>query len=265
MNAVPYIVLALGATLIGSVSGMGGGVIIKPVMDFMGDYDSSVIGVLSSITVFSMSFVSLVRGYAVQKKAGNSLPVLKLIILSLGSVCGGIAGQYVYTHITYFFQNNRSVTLIQNICLFILVGFVFVYMIKSDTIKNRSFSSAYLYALCGVMLGFISSFLGIGGGPFNVALLMYLFSFDIKSATLASLMTIFFAQVAKLTSVLFTTGFSVYNLEMAPFMVVCAVIGGLAGTRLKAKLSARSVAFLFNCVQVCIMILCVVNVLRSLC
>ena len=264
MNVIPYIILSLGATVVGALSGMGGGVIIKPVMDFMGDYDSATIGVLSSMTVFSMSLVSLLRGYAVQKKSGNSVPIFKLIVLSVGSVCGGICGQYVYARIAYSEQDNQRVTFIQNICLFILVGMVFIYMLKSETIKKRSFCAVQLYALCGIMLGFISSFLGIGGGPFNVALLIYLFSFEIKAAAFASLMTIFFAQIAKLISVAFTTGFSVYDLKIAPIMIICAVAGGLAGTQLKAKLKPRAVAFSFNCVQICIMLLCIVNMFRSL-
>ena len=71
MNVIPYVVLALGATILGSLSGMGGGVIMKPVMDFMRDYDSATIGILSSITVFSMSFVSLLRGYGAQRQSGK--------------------------------------------------------------------------------------------------------------------------------------------------------------------------------------------------
>ena len=263
MNVIPYVVLALGATILGSLSGMGGGVIMKPVMDFMQDYDSATIGILSSITVFSMSFVSLLRGYGAQRQSGK-LPILKLIVLSVGSVCGGTAGQYSYARIADSVHNNHIVTLIQNICLFVLVCAVFMYMLNSDKIKKHAFSSVWLYALCGIALGFISSFLGIGGGPFNVVLLMYLFSFEIKAATFASLMTIFFAQIAKLTSVFFTTGFSVYDLTMAPVMVVCAIAGGLAGTQLKAKLSGKSVAFLFNCVQASIMLLCVINAFRAL-
>lgn len=43
------------------MTGMGGGVIIKPAMDFIGTYNAQTIGVISSITVFSMSIVSIIK------------------------------------------------------------------------------------------------------------------------------------------------------------------------------------------------------------
>ena len=62
--------LALFATIVGSLSGMGGGVIIKPLMDALGDYDVQTIGVVSSITVFTMAIVSVLK----QMKAGIKIP-----------------------------------------------------------------------------------------------------------------------------------------------------------------------------------------------
>ncbi len=39
MNYIIYFLLTLFATSVGSLTGMGGGVIIKPIMDVMGDFD----------------------------------------------------------------------------------------------------------------------------------------------------------------------------------------------------------------------------------
>lgn len=57
MTAV-YFLIALLATTAGAMTGMGGGVIIKPLLDLLGDYDAATIGVLSALTVFVMSLVS---------------------------------------------------------------------------------------------------------------------------------------------------------------------------------------------------------------
>ncbi|WP_148793570.1 sulfite exporter TauE/SafE family protein, partial [Enterococcus faecium] len=57
------------------------------------------------------------------------------------------------------------------------------------------------YLICGGVLGFLASFLGIGGGPVNVSLLMLMFALPIKEATLYSLSTIFFSQLAKLVTI----------------------------------------------------------------
>ena len=59
MQYILYFLIAIGATTVGSMTGMGGGVIIKPLMDVIQGVDVETIGVLSSITVFCMSVVSI--------------------------------------------------------------------------------------------------------------------------------------------------------------------------------------------------------------
>ena len=263
MNAFLYSLLALAATVLGSISGMGGGVIMKPVMDFMGRYDSPTIGVLSSLTVFSMSLVSLLKSVRTVRSQNKNMPFAKLVILSLGSVAGGTAGQIVYELLCNAVQNNGVITVVQNVLLLALIGAVFFYMVQNGRIRNYRFSSAFVFASAGIVLGLLSSFLGIGGGPINVALLMYLFSFEIKTATFASLMTIFFAQIAKLTAILFGTGFAAYNLEMAPFMIICAIAGGFIGTHIKKTVSSKTVGILFNCMQLLIMLICILNIVKA--
>ena len=60
MQYIIYFILALLATTVGSLTGMGGGVIIKPLMDVFGGYDVQTIGVISSITVFTMAISFLI-------------------------------------------------------------------------------------------------------------------------------------------------------------------------------------------------------------
>ena len=73
----------------GSLTGMGGGVIIKPLLDLLKGYDVATIGVLSSITVFSMSVVSIGK----QILAKTKIPFATAVPLALGSVMGGILGE----------------------------------------------------------------------------------------------------------------------------------------------------------------------------
>ncbi len=93
-------------------------------------------------------------------------------------------------------------------------------MKNKSRIPSRELRGVVVSLLVGVFLGICSSFLGIGGGPINVALIIYLFSFDTKTATVCSLVTILFAQISKLTTVALTTGFGVFDLSIAPVMIV---------------------------------------------
>ena len=76
-----YLFIALGATTLGSMAGLGGGVIIKPILDFLGDYNLSTISVLSSFTVFSMAIVSIIK----QIRYKFKIEVRKTVLIGIGS------------------------------------------------------------------------------------------------------------------------------------------------------------------------------------
>ncbi len=96
------------------------------------------------------------------------------------------------------------------------------------------------------VLGFLASFLGIGGGPVNVSLLMLMFALPIKEATLYSLSTIFFSQLAKLVTIALTSSFMRFDLSMLFYVIPAAVIGGLWGARFSRVLSPKKVTFIFS-------------------
>ncbi|MBQ1995222.1 MAG: sulfite exporter TauE/SafE family protein, partial [Clostridia bacterium] len=159
---------------------------------------------------------------------------------------------------------NSIVTVVQNCVLAVLILCVFVYMKNKDKIKGRSLNGAVVSLAVGIFLGICSSFLGIGGGPINVALIIFLFSVGTKTATVCSLVTILFAQISKLTTVALTTGFSGFDLSIAPFMIVGAILGGFIGASLNKKCSEKTVEKAFNGVQLLVLGITVFNIIRNL-
>ena len=252
MQYLLYFLIAIGATTVGSLTGMGGGVIIKPLMDLLHDFDVQTIGVLSSITVFSMSVVSIGK----QMLARTKIPFGTAIPLALGSVAGGLAGDQLLRVIVDALQANAMVTVVQNVVLSILILAVFLYMKNKSRIPSRQLRGVVVSLLVG-------AFLGIGGGPINVALIIYLFSFDTKTATICSLVTILFAQISKLVSVAVGTGFAVYDLSIAPVMVVGAIAGGFIGASLNKRCSEAAVEKSFNAVQLLVLAISIFNIVRN--
>lgn len=255
-----YFLIAIGATTVGSLTGMGGGVIIKPLMDVLQGFDVQTIGVLSSITVFSMSVVSIGK----QMLSKTKIPFDTAIPLALGSVVGGLAGEKLLQLIVDALQANAAVTVVQNVALSLLILAVFLYMKNKSHIPSKQLRGLVVSLLVGAFLGICSSFLGIGGGPINVALIIYLFSFDTKTATVCSLVTILFAQISKLTTVALTTGFGGFDLSMAPVMVVGAIAGGFIGASLNKKCKEETVEKAFNAVQLLVLAISVFNIVRNL-
>lgn len=260
MQYIIYFLIAISATTVGSLTGMGGGVIIKPLMDVLQGYDVQTIGVLSSITVFSMSAVSIGK----QMLARTKIPFDTAIPLALGSVAGGLAGEKLLHIIVAALQADAAVTVVQNVVLGLLILTVFLYMKNKDHIKGYTLRGVAPALLTGAFLGICSSFLGIGGGPINVALIIFLFSVPTKTATVCSLVTILFAQISKLASVALTTGFAAFDLSIAPVMVVGAVAGGFIGASLSKKLSEKAVERAFNAVQLLVLAIAVFNIVRNL-
>lgn len=260
MQFLIYFLLALGATTVGSLTGMGGGVIIKPLMDVLGDYNVQTIGIVSSITVFSMALVSVAK----QIKAKTEIPFKMAIPLGIGSVAGGFFGEKLLDFIVDLLNANSIVTVVQNCVLAVLILCVFLYMKNKQKIKGKSFDGIFISLAVGAFLGICSSFLGIGGGPINVALIIYLFSVNTKTATVCSLITILFAQISKLTTVALTTGFSDFDLSIAPVMIAGAILGGFIGAGFNKKCSEKTVEKAFNCVQLLVLSITIFNIIRNL-
>lgn len=235
-----YIIVAFIATLAGTLTGLGGGVIIKPVMDMISNYPVDTIGVISSITVFSMSLVSVTK----HLRKGTRMPLLIVIPIALGSAVGGILGQIVLDELSLYLPMDQ-VKLIQNSVMLVLLVGVFLYMHYKPTLGYKPKKIVFLSLLVGISLGVLSSLLGIGGGPFNIVAFLFIFTFDIKMASIASLVSILFSQFAKLITITLSTGFAGYNLEIVPYMVFAAIFGAQVAGQLNKHMTAQRVEVLF--------------------
>lgn len=196
-----YFIIALFATTLGTLAGLGGGVIIKPVLDALGDYNVFVIGVLSSATVFSMALVSTTRRIIDGLRFDNIL-----VALAIGAVLGGLIGKQVL-ELSLVYITPDKLTSIQAVLIILLLQFA---LFKNKLPRWRITSTSFVL-FAGLVLGALSAFLGIGGGPVNVAMLCMLFSIDIKEAAAGSIFIILFSQFAKLVSIALTTGFGPYD------------------------------------------------------
>ena len=153
MKTVIYFLTTIIATSAGGVSGMGGGIIIKPVLDLMGDFTPQTIGVMSATTVFVMSLVSTWRNIR------NGIEIKKdvAVTVALGSVAGGLAGQKIFSVVASNAPDSAFVIRTQNIILFIVVMSILLYMKNKDRITSRDLKGAVPVFASGLVLGMIAS------------------------------------------------------------------------------------------------------------
>lgn len=252
-----YFLLAIGATTAGAITGMGGGVIMKPVLDAVGQFDAATINVLTAFTVLTMSVVSVAR----HLKNKTNIDLKVTIAMAVGSVAGGFIGS---RGITLLIQGDARGTsfVVQNSILAVMILLVYVYMRNKHKIKGFGLKGPVPSLLVGLFLGALASFLGVGGGPINVALIILLFGYTTRQAAVSSIVIVLFSHLTKVGGLLVQGNFAQYDLSVLPVMLVGAVAGGLIGSQLQLRLSDKAVDKAFNAVQLVVFVLCIVNIIR---
>lgn len=223
--------VCLTASAVGAVAGFGGGVIIKPVLDALKIMPVSTVSFLSGCTVLSMSAVSLLRS----RKNGVVLQVETSTPLALGAAAGGLAGKELFEYIQRSFGRETILGLIQSVLLLATTILVFIYILKKDRIPSLQIKNRAACFIIGLFLGMVSSFLGIGGGPVNVAALFFFFSMEVKRAAKNSIYIILFSQAFSLVSSLVQGTVPEFKITW----LLCMVFGGIGGALLGAAASKK--------------------------
>ena len=255
---VVIVIVTFFATVLGAISGIGGGVIIKPVMDALCDYPVVTISFLSGNTVLVMTAVSLLRS----RKDIIKIDSVVGFPLALGGALGGVIGKFIFTFVKQNTQHDARIGMIQNIIMVILTATVFVYVLNKHKINTMHMTNKIGSFCAGSALGIFSSFLGIGGGPINIMALSYLFSMDSKHAAINSLYIIFFSQIANLLANIFQGAIPPFSAVLLIAMMTSGVIGAMAGRKVSTTLDNTQIDKLFMGIMLIIVALSVYNVFR---
>jgi uncharacterized membrane protein YfcA len=256
MLPIILFIICLAATSIGAIVGASGGIIIKPVLDMFQLMPSEVVSFYSGCTVLCMSLSSLycTRHSGVELEVKTSTP------LAIGAVLGGLVGRQLLEMVS----KSGSSTLggIQAVCLVVITTGILLYVIYKHRLRSLHVQNRWVCLGIGICLGIIPAFLGIGGGPVNVAVLYFFFSMEAKQAARNSIYIIVFSQIANITSA-FLKG-TVPEISWLPLfsMAVGGVSGALAGAAVSRHLSNKGVETAFQCVLAVIIAINIYNVIN---
>ena len=254
-----FFVVAFLSSIVGAICGIGGGVVIKPVLDMLQMGAPATINFLSGCTVLSMSLYSVGKAL----RAGDSKVEMSTgTPLALGAAAGGVVGKEMFSAVKAFFNGSPMVGGVQAIALGIITLGTLLYTLNKSRIKTRTTSNKLVCLVIGLLLGIMSSFLGIGGGPINLVVLGYFFSMDTKTAAANSLYIILFSQMASLIATLIS-GVPEFRILALILMVAGGIGGGIVGRKLNKKMDNRAVDKLFIGLMVLIVGICVYNAVRA--
>lgn len=253
-----FLFLGIGffASTLGAICGIGGGFIIKPLLDLTRAVPLDAVSFMSSAAVLAMSTYSVTKHLLAK---GNQLDLVTVIPLSMGAIAGGGMGERLRAF-AFAAASPGAASVIQSILLAVMTVGTLLYMLKRDDLHRRDCNAMSVKALAGVALGCVSSFIGIGGGPINLVVLHYLFSMDGKTAAINSL---FIIALSQLTNVSLSIALDPPTGDI--LLIVAMALGGLAGgwvgQRIYRHISERALHKLVFLVQCFILALCVFNIL----
>ena len=252
-----YTIVTLIGTAIGAFIGLGGGLIINPIMVFLKYHDLSTITFLSTCAVFTMT----VYNTAVRLLSKEELDKAMVFLISSGAVFGGTIGAKLFDG-TLLLLGEKLAIGIQSIIIIVIFIVVMIYSsgeYKSYKIKHRlgTFS-------IGLGLGALSSYLGIGGGPLNILVYCLFFGCALKTAMIYSLVTILFSTATRLLVIASTYGFAQYDTSLLWYILPAALLGGIIGGLIHKKASERTTRLIFLAVCLLLTVLNIINAKNAL-
>ncbi len=235
--------ICFGASLIGAICGVGGGIIIKPLVDSFGIMSVSAVSFCSGCTVLAMTTYAVTQNL-IKRKSSFQLRIS--LPLSIGAAVGGVIGKELFSYVKARSGNENMAGLWQAVALLLVIIGTFAYTLFKDKINTKQVSNLFACVVIGLLLGVMSSFLGIGGGPMNIVVLYFFFSMTTKVAAVNSLYIIFFSQIANLIATFVTKSVPAdLMILLLILMIVGGIAGGIVGRKINTYINDKTVEKLF--------------------
>ena len=226
--------LGFVAGVLGSMIGLGGGIIVVPVLTFVG-FSPSLAASNSLFAAFSNAVASTIS-YSRQKRIEYSIGVK----LGLLAIPGTILGAYVSSDVTPgIFKILFGLVLISS-------SFYIFLRRKIESKEKNSSKQIWILAIgASFFAGIISSFFGIGGGIIFVPLMVVAMGMGMKTAAPTSQLILLFVSFSGLLthSIL---GHPDYFQSL--LLAIGAFGGGILGARLSLDIKERSLQIIVSVV-----------------
>ena len=228
--------LGFAAGILGSMIGLGGGIIVVPVLTFFG-FSPTLAASNSLFAAFSNAVGSTVS-YSRQKRIDYSLG-LKLGLLSIP---GTVLGAYLSSDVTPgIFKILFGLVLISSA--------VYIFMRKKIETKEKNLTKQMIVFVISASFfaGIISSFFGIGGGIVFVPLMVVGIGMTMKKAAPTSQFILLFAS---LSGIITHSILGHPDFLQAGLLAAGAFVGGIIGARLSLDIKERSLQILVSTIIV---------------
>lgn len=230
-----FILLGFSISMLSGFFGIGGGLVLTPVLILMG---YTPIEAISTSLLYTIG-TSMAGVYA-HFKLKNIQWQAALII----GASGVLATQFAYPLVSWLESNGYDATVVPALYLALLSYFAYKMLKKDNGITKVAYDASskghgvLKFIFIGFIAGFLSTTLGVGGGFIIVPLLIAYYGFSSKQAVATSL-----ASVIMIVS----AGFLTYavnnpiNFKVGLFLIFGAIIGSQLGALATSHFKSRSI------------------------
>lgn len=247
-------------SFIGGITGLGGGMLIKPMLgNILGMASTKISLYLSKFISTSVVFSMSAKSANMYRKSGFEYNLKLFLNISIGLVIGILSVDLLPIKIP-----GDVEVLLQGI-LYTLV--FFSVLLRNKYPKLNYSDNRFKTILIGFIIGFLSSFFGIGGGAIKVPFFLIFFALPMKQAAIYSFLVSLVTEPLKLLQ------YGVHILkfpEIGPdalkvaillglISVPAAILGAALGVSIQKKSSDRFIANSFNVVIIYFAIMSIVS------
>ena len=226
------ILLGFAAGVLGSMIGLGGGIVVVPVLTFFG-FSPAVAASNSLFAAFSNAIASS-ASYAKQKRIQYSIG-LKFGLLAIpGTVLGALISDEISSSL---FKILFGIVL--------LASSVYIFSKRKLESKTYNLSKQIMVLSAGASFfaGIISSLFGIGGGIVFVPLMVIVIGLTMKLAAPTSQFILLFVSASGMITHAFLGHPDFYQ---ALFLAAGAFVGGLVGSKLSLEIEEKKLKIIVS-------------------
>lgn len=247
--------IGLFAGTLGSLVGIGGGIVIVPSLLVVGNLYPSFgsispqLAVGTSLLLIVLSSLSSIYSFHKQKRIDYRSGILFFVGAGPGSMIGAFLSSY-FSIDSFMFGFGLFLTLLFLIMIFQNKikplqnknGYTYTFTDQAGQTHTYGYNASIAIAI-SVVIGLISGAFGIGGGAMLVPMMLVLFRFPAHVATATSMLVIFLSSIAgSVTHIV--EGHIAWTalLLLAPG----SWIGGRLGAVISQKMSSRMLLIIFR-------------------
>ena len=231
---VAALLVAIGLVVgaFGTIVGAGGGFVLTPVLFLLYPHDSPETLTAISLTAVFFNALSGSIAYARQRR----IDYRSGSVFALATLPGAVGGAFVVGLVSRRLFSVILAAVLVALAAWLLAGERWTARPRS---RRRTLYRGALYSL-GV--GFLSSFLGIGGGVIHVPLLVRALGFPVHTATATSHFVLaFMAGAGTITHIALGSFAHRHGVRRAIALSVGVVAGAQVGARVSTRVQGRAI------------------------